>query len=78
MLVPNTMLLNATKIKADVVHARGYKTADSGHPLCHFFIYKSPRGALHYTHLPNSYEVDKNDKKVELEKFYSTNTARIK
>jgi hypothetical protein len=59
-------------LRADVVHAGGYATAASGYPRCQFYVYKTPKGALHATHPGNSYHFRKNgqEEKLKLESFY--------
>jgi hypothetical protein len=67
--VPYGMIL---LLRADVVHAGGFATAASGNPRCHYYVYKTPKGALHATHPGNSYHCRKNGmaEKQELESFY--------
>jgi hypothetical protein len=59
-------------LRADVVHAGGFATAASGNPRCHFYVYKTPKGALHATHPGNSYSFRKSGEaeELELESFY--------
>jgi hypothetical protein len=47
---------NILLLRADVIHAGGFKTAISGNPRCHFYIYKTPGGSVHTSPLANSYE----------------------
>jgi hypothetical protein len=57
-------------LRADVVHAGGFATAASGNPRCHLYVYKTPEGALHATHLGNSYHIGEDNQRVQLEEFY--------
>jgi hypothetical protein len=54
-------------LRADVIHAGGFKTATSGNPRCHFYIYKKSRGDVHASRPANSYE--NHDGKL-LDQFY--------
>jgi hypothetical protein len=53
-------------LRADVVHAGGFKTAASGNPRCHFYVYKTPGGVAHSTPLSNSYHI----RQVQLSDYY--------
>jgi hypothetical protein len=56
-------------LRADV-HAGGFKTAASGNPRCHFYVYKTPDGVVHSTPLSNSYHIKKDCQRVQLTYYY--------
>jgi hypothetical protein len=57
-------------LRADVVHAGGFKTAASGNPRCHFYVYKTPNGVAHSTPLSNSYHIEEDNWRVQLADYY--------
>ena len=57
-------------LRADVVHAGGFMTAESGNPRGHLYIYKNPRDARHPLHLSNCYEVEVGGKVRPMLNFY--------
>jgi hypothetical protein len=60
-------------LRADVVHAGGFKTAASGNPRCHFYVYKTG-GNVHSTHPSNSYHsIEEGDRRVQLSDYYKHN-----
>jgi hypothetical protein len=67
--IPYGMLL---LLRCDVVHAGGFMTSPlgSGNPRCHFYIYKTPYGALHDYPNSNCYNVKVGSKQVPLVTYY--------
>jgi hypothetical protein len=57
-------------LRADVVHAGGFKTAPSGNPRRHFYVYKVPDGVVHANPLSNSYNIEDDNSGVELADVY--------
>ena len=57
-------------LRADVVHAGGFATSESGNPRGHFYIYKTPRGLQHPYPLSNCYEVKIDGVRVPLLEHY--------
>ena len=57
-------------LRADVVHAGGFAPSPSGNPRGHFYIYKTPHGALHSYPLSNSYDAEIRGELHFLHEFY--------
>ena len=57
-------------LRANVVHAGGFVTTEWGNLRCHFYVYKTPDGALHATHPANSYQFGIKGQEEELKAFY--------
>jgi hypothetical protein len=59
-------------LRCDLVHAGGFRTESSllGNPRCHFYIYKTPFGALHDYPNSNCYNVQVGTKQVPMITYY--------